>query len=159
MSSKQRKIIGVVIKSGAPTEQEQKAIDALPREYKVKVMNGRFVENNSNEKITTYKLLNLSGRKEIDVWYEDILMEDKEFKAAAQESAKADATSAKEKADADHAQKEADLAAAKDADLAAAKKIADDKAAADKKAAEDAKKDVAAKKKAAVAAKPKVVKK
>ena len=74
MSSKQRKIIGVVIKSGAPTEQEQKAIDALPREYKVKVMNGRFVENNSNEKITTYKLLNLSGRKEIDVcnfgkWY------------------------------------------------------------------------------------------
>ena len=159
MSNKKREVVGVVIKDSIVSEQEQEAIDALPREHKVSVLNGRFVNNNPNERIKTNYLLNLSGREEIDVWYEDILMVNEVFKEAEEELAKQEAAELQAILDEKHAEEQKQLDAKKGAEELAAKKAEEDKAAGEKKATEDAKKDVAAKKKAAAAAKPKTVKK
>ena len=159
MSSKQREVVGVVIKGSVATEQEQEAVDALPREYKVRLLNGRFVENGSNERINTDHVLNLSGREEIDVWYKDNLLESEVFKEAAKELEAKEAAEMQVILDAKHAEEQKELDAKKEADALAAKKAVEDKAAAEKKAVEDAKKEVAAKKKAASAAKPRTVKK
>lgn len=159
MSSKQREVVGVIIKGSGATEQEQEAIDALPREYKVRLLNGRFVEGGANERINTDHVLNLSGREEIDVWYKDTLLESEVFKEAAKELEAKEAVEMQALLDAKHAEEQKELEARAAQDAQDAKKATQDKAAADKKAVDDAKKEMAAKKKAATAAKPRTVKK
>lgn len=86
----QREIIAVALTGSIPTKEEEVVIDDLPAKARILQLNGRFVEGDGGQRISADKLLNLSGRKEIDEWYEDILIE----KPTAEEEKEDDSESA-----------------------------------------------------------------
>lgn len=71
--SKQIKSVSVVLAGGIPSEEELESIEKFKEEVKTNLLflNGRFVSFISSERIESERVLNLSGRKDIDEFYKD----------------------------------------------------------------------------------------
>jgi len=74
MNEYDMKLVAIVIKGSSPSKEEELIINSLGAK-RVKYCNGRFAKATSSEKIDCTSLLNLSGNKDLDKFYEDILID------------------------------------------------------------------------------------